>query len=76
MVTILCEWLHFGENCGILYLVQQIPVRWLVLLTGGNDLPPNPVKGGLFMVTYTEMFQFCLIIIGICGLFIQVRKKK
>jgi len=28
------------------------------------------------MITYSELFQFCLVIIGLCGLFIQVYKKK
>ena len=24
------------------------------------------------MLTYSELFQFCMVIIGICGLFLQV----
>ena len=28
------------------------------------------------MVTYSDLFQFCLVVIGICGLFIQVYKSK
>lgn len=28
------------------------------------------------MLTYSELFQFCLVIIGICGLFLQVYGKK
>ncbi len=24
------------------------------------------------MLTYSELFQFCLVIIGLCGLFLQV----
>lgn len=28
------------------------------------------------MVTYSDLFQFCILIVGICGLFIQVYKKK
>ena len=35
-----------------------------------------PRKGGLLMITYGEIFQFCLVIIGIVGLFIQANKKK
>ncbi len=28
------------------------------------------------MLTYSELFQFCLVVIGIVGLFIQVQNKK
>lgn len=28
------------------------------------------------MMTYSEFFQFCLVVIGICGLFIQVHNGK
>ena len=28
------------------------------------------------MLTYSELFQFCLVIIGIVGLFIQLHEKK
>ncbi len=28
------------------------------------------------MMTYSELFQFCLVVIGICGLFIQVHNSK
>lgn len=27
------------------------------------------------MVTYSDLFQFCILIVGICGLFIQVYKR-
>lgn len=27
-------------------------------------------------MTYSELFQFCLVVIGICGLFIQVHNSK
>ena len=33
-------------------------------------------KGGCPMVTYGELFQYTLVIIGIIGLFIAVNKKK
>ena len=35
-----------------------------------------PRKGGSAMVTYSELFQYTLVIIGIIGLFIAVNKKK
>lgn len=28
------------------------------------------------MLTYSELFQFCLVIISICGLFLQVHNGK
>ena len=27
-------------------------------------------------MTYSELFQFCMVIIGICGLFLQVHNSK
>ena len=39
-------------------------------------MPPDLWKGGLLMVTYSELFQYTLVIIGIIGLFIAVNKKK
>ena len=48
----------------------------LALSTGGTFLPPDLLKGGCPMVTYSELFAYSLVIIGICGLFIQAHKKK
>ena len=49
----------------------------LALLTGGSFLPPNLLKGGLpMMVTYSDLIQIGILIVGICGLFLQVYKKK
>ena len=51
--------------------------RRLALSTGGSFLPSDLRKGGLAqMVTYSELFQYTLVIIGIIGLFIAVNKKK
>ena len=33
-------------------------------------------KGGLPMITYSELFQFSLVVIGIVALFIQANKRK
>jgi len=41
----------------------------------GDFLPP-PERRGVPMLTYSELFQFCMVIIGICGLFIQVHNGK
>ena len=48
----------------------------LALLTGGDFLPPDLRKGGVLMVTYSDLFQYSLVIIGIIALFIQANKKK
>jgi hypothetical protein len=45
------------------------------LSTGGNFLPPDLERGGLLMST-SEVLQLCMVIIGICSLFVQVYKKK
>ena len=44
------------------------------LLFGGRSLPS--MKGGLPVVTYMELFTFCLVIIGVIALFITNEKKK
>ena len=44
------------------------------LLTEGSFLSSDLRKGGLPMST-SEVFELCLVIIGICGLFIQAKKK-
>ena len=33
-------------------------------------------KEGVLMLTYSELFQFCMVVIGIVGLVIQVHNKK
>ena len=40
---------------------------------GGSFFAPG--KGVLLMLTYSELFQFCMVIIGIISLFIQAKKK-
>ena len=42
---------------------------------GGDFLPPLR-KEGVPMLTYSELFQFCLVVIGIVGLVLQVHNKK
>ena len=34
------------------------------------------MRGGGAMVTYSDLFQFCLVVIGIIGLVLQITKKK
>ena len=57
-------------------LTVALPVNGggLSPISGGNLLPPDLAKGGLLMST-SEVLQLCLVIIGICSLFIQAKKK-
>jgi hypothetical protein len=49
----------------------------LALLTEGSFLPSDLTKGGLpMMVTYADLIQVGILIVGIIGLFIQGNKKK
>lgn len=56
-------------------LTVALPVNGggLAPISGGNFLPPDLAKGGLLMTS--EVLQLCLVIIGICSLFIQAKKK-
>ena len=42
---------------------------------GGGLLAPSKRGGDAMQITYSELFQFCLVIIGIIGLFLQAKKK-
>ncbi len=53
-------------------------------LTVGGEAPPfpggvllAPLKGGVMHmeITLSELFQFCMVIIGIIGLVLQAKKK-
>lgn len=50
--------------------------RRLAPRQGAASCPLNFGKGGCSMVTYSELFQYTLVIIGIIGLFIAAYKKK
>ncbi len=43
---------------------------------GGSFFAPGREKGGGAMVTYTELFAFCALIVSIISLVIQITKKK
>lgn len=44
---------------------------------GGDTSRPRPLwKGVVDVVTYAELFQFCLVLIGVISLIIQITKKK
>ena len=48
--------------------------RRLALFYGGSFFAPDS-KGGDDMVTYAELFQYTLVLIGIVALIIQAKKK-
>ncbi len=44
---------------------------------GGSFFCPRSIrKGAVLMITYSELFQFCLLIVSIISLVIQAIKKK
>ena len=48
---------------------------WLPV-KGGQLLPPDFTEGGDPMVTYSELFQFVIMLTAILSLIYQVMKKK
>ena len=38
--------------------------------------PPTHRKGGQIMVTYSELFQFCILMVSVIGLVIKVCNNK
>lgn len=46
------------------------------LFAGAASLPPDERKGAVLMVTYSELFMFCDLVIGIISLVILITKKK
>ena len=48
--------------------------RRLALFYGGSFFAPDS-KGGDGMVTYADLFQYTLVLIGIVALVIQAKKK-
>ena len=44
---------------------------------GGDTSHPRPLRKGVVdVVTFDELFQFCLVLIGVISLVIQIVKKK
>lgn len=46
------------------------------IFAGALLAPLFQKKGGLLIMSTSEVLQLCLVIIGICGLFLQAYKKK
>lgn len=70
--------LNFAAFCVILSVVLPINgKRFVPLLDLGRFLPPDLYrKGGCQMVTYSDLIQTGILIVGIIALFIQANKKK
>ena len=69
--------LHFVSSCATMqasHYVARAVGEGQPSTAGGSFLPPDLWKGGLPMST-SEVLELCLVIIGICGLFIQAKKK-
>ena len=61
----------------VLYWPRRCPQRSAVGLSipEGTSCPLQR-EGVVLMLTYSELFQFCLVVIGIIGLVVQITKKK
>lgn len=61
---VLCKWRYLAPVGG-----------WSPVL-GGQLLAPDFTEGGDCMVTYSELFQFVMMLTAILALVFQVTKKK
>ena len=70
--------LRLLENYVILSLVLSINGKRLVPRCVSGELLGSPVlmKGGLTMVTYTDLIQIAILTVSIISLFVQVNNKK
>ena len=62
-------------------MVLPVPVApairpWRFALYGGSFLPLIERKGVLLMVTYSDLIQIGILIVGIIGLFLMVKNQK
>jgi len=75
--------LRFVESCGILANRKEISFSVAVKTVGGcplvmegNFLPLQSKRKEGALMNLTEFFDFCLVVIGVCDLFIQIRNNK
>ena len=68
--------LHYVGICGILKVALPATVGGWSLRTPEGTSCPLQREGVVLMVTYSELFQFCLVLIGIIGLVLQTKNKK
>lgn len=38
----------------------------LIFIQGVLTMPPRRKEGGMKMVTYSELIQFCILLVGLC----------
>ena len=55
---------------------QSEAARPPVFRIGGKKNPSRRKKGGIMMITYEELFQFCTFIVALIGLCYQIFKDK
>ena len=67
--------LHNLAKYGKIYPGVEIYGRRLAPPSQEGTSCPLRREGVVLMLTYSELFQFCLVIIGIIGLFLQAKKK-
>lgn len=67
--------MHNLAKYGKIYPGVAIYGRRLVPPSQEGTSCPLRREGVVLMLTYSELFQFCLVIIGIIGLFLQAKKK-
>jgi hypothetical protein len=60
----------------MLYLLQGKPKQGGLSSSIGGIPPPDEREEGMPMVTYTDMIQFCILIVALIGLCYQIFKGK
>ena len=73
--------MQFRGNCGILRMVLPINGKRAALLASAGGYtsfccPLTQRKGARAMVTYSELFQFCILLVSVISLVVKVCNKK
>ena len=69
--------LYFANFCAILYAALPINGKRLApCIVRGASCPLIPRKGGLPMVTYSDLIQTGILVVSIIALFLQANNKK
>ena len=64
-------WLHFAGNYGIVAVALPVTVGgWLP--NGGSFLAPDFTEGGDCMITFSDLFQFVMMLTAVIALILQV----
>ena len=64
--------LHFAGNYGIVVMALPVTVGGPAPFCGGSFLAPDFTEGGDPMVTYSELFQFVMMLTAVIALILQV----